>query len=80
MSLSDGTYNGWRNWATWNVAVWVNNQEQTYRARLFFRPFSEELTVAFVRALFPCGTPDMEGHDALSRVDWEEIAEAFDED
>ena len=26
------TYNGWKNRQTWNVALWVNNEEPLYRA------------------------------------------------
>jgi len=25
------TYNGWRNWETWNVALWLQNDEGWYR-------------------------------------------------
>jgi len=25
-------YNGWKNWETWNVALWVQNDEGLYRA------------------------------------------------
>ena len=23
--MTDTTYNGWKNWATWNVALWLGN-------------------------------------------------------
>jgi hypothetical protein len=26
------SYNGWRNWETWNVNTWINSEEPLYRA------------------------------------------------
>ena len=29
-NLTDTTYNGWENYETWNVALWINNEEGLY--------------------------------------------------
>jgi hypothetical protein len=29
-NLTDTEYNGWTNYETWNVALWINNDESLY--------------------------------------------------
>ena len=30
------SYNGHKNWAQWNVSLWLNNDESLYRVMLYF--------------------------------------------
>ncbi len=47
-------YQGWTNWATWNVALWLGNTENVYRDyrdRLAHHgPFTAKTAEAFVRS------------------------------
>lgn len=29
--MQEENYNGWKNWATWNVALWLGNDEYLYK-------------------------------------------------
>ena len=63
------TYNGWKNYATWNVALWLDNDESMYRyyteavKRQRAHPMRNRITAQFakrlVQDLMPEGTPDM---------------------
>lgn len=71
-------YNGWGNRATWNVSLWLNNDEGTYQdlARLTRRAINvEDLAQEienYCRALWENGqTPD---GDPLNEADFTEIA------
>lgn len=36
-----GKYNGWKNYETWNVALWISNDEGLYRLAKECREYSE---------------------------------------
>jgi hypothetical protein len=90
----DGRYQGWKNWETWNVALWLGNDEPLYRACIRDARFveqGEEIDALqaehIVRALLPNGTPDFQsehhgnsqGAALFSKVDWQEIADDINE-
>lgn len=75
--MATETYNGWANRETWNVALWLGNDEGFYREAVAFGrrtlPAHDEdaMVEAFCRNLFGDMTPD---GDSLDGVDWSEIA------
>jgi hypothetical protein len=72
-------YNGWTNYETWNVALWLGNDEGlycAYREALECEPFTADSLAALVmNELLPEGTPDFEGPADYREVNWQEIAD-----
>lgn len=83
------TYQGWKNYETWNVSLWVNNDEPMYREMRALRPFTPQKAELMCKRFFPNGTPDMETdnegdtlsvfgrRERMNMVDWKEIADEF---
>lgn len=73
--MSDNTYNGYANWDTWNVELWIDNEESLYKAKwrlLRSSDVTADEVEEFCRNEFGETTPD----DAdFNEVDWEELAE-----
>jgi len=72
-------YNGFANWETWNLALYLFNTERVTRMIEQFKPFNCERAITFCLIAFPTGTPDMLDNSAYQYVDWYEITEALNE-
>ena len=76
-------YQGWKNWGTWNAALHLNNEEPAYRDRVERMEQTGQATSFLARRVyqdhFPNGTPDMEGDSCLDQIDFDEIAEDWNE-
>jgi hypothetical protein len=57
--MTDTTYNGWKNYETWNVSLWVQNDESMYNlARSCGRRFMGWDILAEMLAAVNPETPD----------------------
>ena len=80
------SYNGWKNYETWNVALWIDSEEGSYNERRelarsarsvgeyaqTLKEWVEEMAPDLGASMFS----DLL-NAALSEVDWREIAEAW---
>lgn len=86
---SDKTHNGWTNYQTWNVKLWIDNNEGLYNmvleaARDVEAPELSEQLQEMIEEMNPIVDKadmftDILNH-ALSAVNWYEIAKSFKDD
>ena len=77
--MSDDRYNGWLNYETWNINLWAFNEEPLYKEVMRNQPFTAESAEELARGMFPEGTPDFDSVADFDKVDWNEIAEAWND-
>lgn len=81
--MSANEYNGWANHATWNIALWVDNDESLYGMMLREWPIEPDHdgldAKRLAGRLFADGMTTDGVNIADSSIAWVEIAEAWDE-
>jgi len=78
--MSNKNYNGWKNYETWNVSLWLFNEEHLLTSvteEAPDNPTNKEIEIALTRAMGEA-TPDGVWLDD-SRIDWNEIGNAVRE-
>lgn len=85
--MSNQEYNGWTNWETWNVALWIDNEEVLYHQKrrflnrtLHLSSFRQLFKDWIKQEVFPNGTPDMKSADEMENVNYDEIREHWVEE
>ena len=82
--MASKTCNGYRNYQTWNVALWFANDESLYlhakdaRAVMPHGRFNRNRARDFVYDTLPNGTPDLQDRRMpYYGVDWQAVSAAF---
>ncbi len=69
--MTDSTFNGWANWETWSVSLWIQNDEPLYRLARRFRHHGYKALVPMLQDYMGFANPD--------GCDWDDPALDVDE-
>lgn len=79
-------YNGWTNYETWNVNLWIDNEEPLYREKRRWLRANKKVTASDVQLFFMLNmngtTPDLDElrrtGETVDPIDFNEIAENWE--
>ena len=74
-SKTEDSYNGYANYETWNVALWINNDEGLYRVFQDFRCDNPVDMLELCKDVFGPYTPD-DVYIENPAIDWDEVVDA----
>jgi len=86
-NLSDNTYNGWKNYETWNFKLWIDNSEKLHK--IVNDAVEDMANKKYQLAWLKVVADEIVGHKELcpdlkksdiKNIDFEEILEAMLED
>jgi hypothetical protein len=85
-------YNGYSNYETWNICLWLCNDEKQYKCCLALKEeysnkdgkITEDDAKSIVKEIYPEGTPDFRSDSEKFKewkktVNWEEITNCINE-
>lgn len=76
------SYNGYSNYETWSVDLWVSNDENIYGLWMDNTPprgWTAKEVEQFMKEVWPNGTPDMKNSGDYRKVNWKELADMWNE-
>lgn len=90
--MADQTFEGWANYATWNVALWSDNDEDIYISKCAWlekltkrgKTVTPQSARLFFRAYMGVKNTDLAGNKEEGTryrdIDWEDLAEGWEND
>jgi hypothetical protein len=80
-------YNGWTNWATWNVNLWLDNDEQLHKLskQMSSPELLQEFCEHFIHDFLDFWNEDRFGNKSLDErewdnINWEELYDTYKEE
>jgi hypothetical protein len=76
-------YEGWKNYATWNVSLWINNDYALYQGAVEFMKANPESKHPYLNFIKSCGLDTQKTPDRImyksAQLDYKELNEMMKE-